>query len=109
MNPDLKLLNWVVNDYARRNNIFKENDTNLSGEDVREGMTAVLSIKHPEPQFEGQTKTKFGNSEARTITVHLFSEPLEKFLLENPALARQIVDKGIYGSSSTPRCCKESP
>src|SRR5699024_7515737 len=56
-------LTRVINDYARKNNIFKDNDSNLSGEDVREGLTAIVSIKHPDPQFEGQTKTKLGNSE----------------------------------------------
>ncbi|VEF46033.1 DNA gyrase subunit B [Bacillus freudenreichii] len=84
----------VINDYARKNQIFKDNDSNLSGEDVREGLTAIVSIKHPDPQFEGQTKTKLGNSEARTITDALFSEHFEKFLLENPSLARKIVEKG---------------
>ncbi len=87
-------LTRVINDYARKNQIFKENDSNLSGEDVREGLTAIISIKHPDPQFEGQTKTKLGNSEARTITDALFSEHFEKFLLENPSLARKIVEKG---------------
>src|SRR5690606_15590385 len=77
-------LTRVINDYARRSNIFKDNDSNLSGEDVREGLTAIISIKHPDPQFEGQTKTKLGNSEARTITDSLFSEYFEKILLENP-------------------------
>nr|WP_164525660.1 DNA topoisomerase (ATP-hydrolyzing) subunit B [Siminovitchia acidinfaciens] len=87
-------LTRVINDYARKNQIFKDNDSNLSGEDVREGLTAIVSIKHPDPQFEGQTKTKLGNSEARTITDALFSEHFEKFLLENPSLARKIVEKG---------------
>lgn len=87
-------LTRVINDYARKNGIIKENDTNLSGEDVREGLTAIISIKHPDPQFEGQTKTKLGNSEVRTITDTIFSVHFEKFLLENPAVARKIVDKG---------------
>lgn len=65
-------LTRVINDYAKRNKIIKENEENLTGEDVREGLTLVLSIKHPDPQFEGQTKTKLGNSEARTITDRLF-------------------------------------
>ncbi len=91
-------LTRVINDYARRSNIFKENDDNLSGEDVREGLTAILSIKHPDPQFEGQTKTKLGNSEARTITDSLFSEHFEKFLLENPTVARTIIDKGMMAA-----------
>ncbi|MBS4201428.1 DNA topoisomerase (ATP-hydrolyzing) subunit B [Bacillus sp. FJAT-49732] len=91
-------LTRVINDYARRSNIFKDNDSNLSGEDVREGLTAIISIKHPDPQFEGQTKTKLGNSEARTITDSLFSEYFEKTLLENPVLARKIVDKGLMAA-----------
>ena len=65
-------LTRVINDYARKNGLIKENDTNLSGEDVREGLTAIVSIKHPDPQFEGQTKTKLGNSEVRTITDAVF-------------------------------------
>ena len=66
-------LTRVINDYAKKYGIIKDNDTNLSGEDVREGFTAIVSIKHPDPQFEGQTKTKLGNSEARTITDCLFA------------------------------------
>lgn len=91
-------LTRVINDYARRNGVFKESDPNLSGEDVREGLTAIISIKHPDPQFEGQTKTKLGNSEARTITDALFSEALEKFLLENPYSAKKIVEKGVMAA-----------
>lgn len=91
-------LTRVINDYARKNGIFKESDANLSGEDVREGLTAIISIKHPDPQFEGQTKTKLGNSEARAITDTVFSEALEKFLLENPTVARKIVDKGLMAA-----------
>lgn len=91
-------LTRVINDYARKNGIFKESDANLSGEDVREGLTAIISIKHPDPQFEGQTKTKLGNSEVRAITDTIFSETLEKFLLENPAVARKIVEKGLMAA-----------
>lgn len=91
-------LTRVINDYARKNGILKDKDENLSGEDVREGIVAIISIKHPNPQFEGQTKTKLGNSEARTITDALFSEAFEKFLLENPSVARKIVDKGILAA-----------
>ncbi len=87
-------LTRVINDYAKKSKIMKENDDNLSGEDVREGLTMVLSIKHPDPQFEGQTKTKLGNSEARTITDRVFSQMFEKFLMENPQVGRQIVEKG---------------
>ena len=91
-------LTRVINDYARKNGVFKDGDANLSGEDVREGLTAIISIKHPDPQFEGQTKTKLGNSEARTITDSLFSEALEKFLLENPDSAKKIVEKGLMAA-----------
>ncbi|WP_217640966.1 DNA topoisomerase (ATP-hydrolyzing) subunit B [Gracilibacillus ureilyticus] len=91
-------LTRVINDYARKKNLFKENDPNLTGDDVREGLTAIISIKHPDPQFEGQTKTKLGNSEARTITDAAFSELFSKFLFENPNTARIIVDKGLMAS-----------
>ncbi|MEC1292084.1 DNA topoisomerase (ATP-hydrolyzing) subunit B [Bacillus mojavensis] len=91
-------LTRVINDYARKKGLIKENDPNLSGDDVREGLTAIISIKHPDPQFEGQTKTKLGNSEARTITDTLFSAALETFMLENPDAARKIVDKGLMAA-----------
>ncbi|AQS54163.1 DNA gyrase subunit B [Jeotgalibaca dankookensis] len=91
-------LTRVINDYGKRTKIIKENEENLTGDDVREGLTLVLSIKHPDPQFEGQTKTKLGNSEARTITDRVFSNMFEKFLMENPQTARRIVEKGILAS-----------
>ncbi|MDF2037022.1 DNA topoisomerase (ATP-hydrolyzing) subunit B [Cytobacillus oceanisediminis] len=91
-------LTRVINDYARKNGVFKESDANLSGEDVREGITAIVSVKHPDPQFEGQTKTKLGNSEVRAATDTIFSEALEKFMLENPAVARKIVEKGLMAA-----------
>ncbi|WP_121641121.1 DNA topoisomerase (ATP-hydrolyzing) subunit B [Virgibacillus sp. Bac330] len=91
-------LTRVINDYARKNNLFKENDPNLSGEDVREGLTAIVSVKHPNPQFEGQTKTKLGNSEVRTVTDSVFSELFSKFLFENPTVAKIIVEKGLMAS-----------
>jgi DNA gyrase subunit B len=91
-------LTRVINDYARKHGIFKEADANLSGEDVREGITAIVSIKHPDPQFEGQTKTKLGNSEVRTITDAVFADTFEKFLLENPSVARKIVEKGLMAA-----------
>lgn len=93
-------LTRVINDYAKKNKILKENDDNLTGEDVREGLTAVISVKHPNPQFEGQTKTKLGNSEVVKITNRLFSEAFQRFLLENPQVARKIVDKGILASKA---------
>ncbi|MBB5355569.1 DNA gyrase subunit B [Anoxybacillus mongoliensis] len=91
-------LTRIINDYGRKNNMFKEQDANLTGEDVREGLTAIISVKHPAPQFEGQTKTKLGNSDARTATESIFAEQFEKFLLENPAVAKKIVEKGILAS-----------
>jgi DNA gyrase subunit B len=91
-------LTRVINDYARKHNIFKDKDDNLTGDDVREGLTAIISVKHPDPQFEGQTKTKLGNSDARTITDSIFSEQFEKFLLENPAVAKKIVEKGMMAA-----------
>ncbi|MDT2831368.1 DNA topoisomerase (ATP-hydrolyzing) subunit B [Vagococcus carniphilus] len=93
-------LTRVINDYARKQKLIKENEENLSGEDVREGITAIISIKHPEPQFEGQTKTKLGNSEVRTVTDRLFSEAFNKFLLENPDTAKKVVEKGILASKA---------
>ena len=91
-------LTRVINDYARKNGMLKDSDTNLSGEDVREGLTAIVSVKHPEPQFEGQTKTKLGNSEVSSITNSLFSEGFERFMLENPSVARKIIEKGLMAA-----------
>ncbi len=91
-------LTRVINDYAKKNHIIKDSESNLSGEDVREGLTAIISIKHPDPQFEGQTKTKLGNSEARTITEATFGETFDKFMLENPSVARKIIEKGLMAS-----------
>ncbi|MCA0170759.1 DNA topoisomerase (ATP-hydrolyzing) subunit B [Bacillus sp. RAR_GA_16] len=91
-------LTRVINDYARKNSLFRETDPNLTGDDVREGLTAIISIKHPDPQFEGQTKTKLGNAEARTITESIFGEKFSMFLFENPLVAKQIVEKGLMAS-----------
>lgn len=91
-------LTRVINDYARKQKLMKENDDNLTGEDVREGLTAVISIKHPDPQFEGQTKQNWAIPEVRTVTDRLFSEHFMKFLLENPSVGRQIVEKGLLAS-----------
>ncbi|MEH6941255.1 DNA topoisomerase (ATP-hydrolyzing) subunit B [Bacillus sp. JJ722] len=91
-------LTRVINDYARKQGMIKESDANLSGDDVREGLTGIISVKHPDPQFEGQTKTKLGNSEARTITDSILSEKLEKFMLENPTVAKKIVEKGLMAA-----------
>lgn len=91
-------LTRVINDYARKNGLLKESDTNLTGEDVREGLVAIVSIKHPDPQFEGQTKTKLGNSEVSQITNSLFSEGFERFMLENPTVARKVIEKGLMAA-----------
>ncbi|WP_161878310.1 DNA topoisomerase (ATP-hydrolyzing) subunit B [Alkalibacterium sp. MB6] len=93
-------LTRIVNDYARKNKFIKENEENVSGEDVREGLTIVLSIKHPDPQFEGQTKTKLGNSEVRTITDRLFSLHFERFLMENPQTSKRIIDKALLAAKA---------
>ena len=87
-----------VNDYARKNNLLKENDENLSGDDCREGITAVISIKVQEPQFEGQTKTKLGNSEIRGIVDNLVTEQLEEFFEEHPGEAKKIIEKAVMAS-----------
>lgn len=92
-------LTRVINDYAKKNSLLKGDDK-LSGDDVREGMTAVVSVKHPDPQFEGQTKTKLGNSDARSVTDKTFSDTFMRFLMENPTVGRQIVDKGSLASKA---------
>ncbi len=91
-------LTRVINDYGRKIGLLKDNEPNLTGEDVREGLVAIVSIKHPNPQFEGQTKTKLGNTEVRTVTDSILSNHLEKFLLENPSVARKIVEKGMMAA-----------
>ena len=88
-------LTRIINDYARRTNVLKDNDTNLTGDDVREGLTAIISVKIPEPQFEGQTKTKLGNSEVRGLVESLFAEKLIQFMDENPSVARRVLDKSL--------------
>lgn len=91
-------LTRTVNDYARKLNILKESDENLSGEDVREGLTTVISIKIEEPQFEGQTKTKLGNSEVRGVVDSILSDRLSEFFEENPAIARKIIEKSVMSA-----------
>jgi DNA gyrase subunit B len=86
-------LNRVINSYARKNNILKENEDNLTGDDIREGMTAIVSVKVPEPQFEGQTKTKLGNSEVRGICDTITGANLTQFLEENPSAAKKMIEK----------------
>ena len=90
-----RALTRVINKYAVSQNILKEKDDSLTGEDVQEGITMIISCKHPNPQFEGQTKTKLGNSEVRSIADKIFSESLERFLLEHPDEARVIVEKAM--------------
>lgn len=93
-------LTRVINDYGKKSGQLKGNNATLSGDDVREGLTAVVSIKHPNPQFEGQTKTKLSNSDARTATDRIFSETLTRFMMENPEVAHKIVDKGLLASKA---------
>ncbi len=93
-------LTKVVNDYARKNNYLKESDANLAGEDVREGLCAIISVKLPDPQFEGQTKSRLGNSEIRTIVEQVMNEKMAIFLEENPQTAKQIVEKTMAASQA---------
>ena len=88
-------LTRVINDYGRKYNLLKNGTNNLSGEDIREGLTAIISVKVPDPQFEGQTKTKLGNSEVRSIVDNVIGEGLSTFLEENPQVARRILEKAI--------------
>ena len=93
-----RALSRVLNSYGISSKIIKDDKERLSGEDTREGLTAIVSIKHGDPQFEGQTKTKLGNSEVRQVVDKLFSELFERFLLENPQVGRIVVEKGIMAS-----------
>jgi DNA gyrase subunit B len=88
-------LTTTLNDYARKNKLLRESETNLSGEDIREGLTAIISIKLEEPQFEGQTKQKLGNSEARGAVDSMLREQFTYYLEQNPSLSRTICDKSI--------------
>lgn len=88
-------LNRIINKYAKDNNFLKKDDENLQTEDLKEGLTAVISVKHPDPQYEGQTKGKLGNSEVRKVVSDIFGSALSRFLLENPNQARLIVEKAI--------------
>ena len=90
-----RALTRVINNYARKTNMLKEKDDALTGDDVKEGLTMIISCKHPDPQFEGQTKTKLGNSEVRKIADDVFTEGFERFLLENPDEARKIMEKSL--------------
>jgi len=87
-----------LNDYARKNNLLKENENNLSGDDVREGLVAIISVKLPNPQFEGQTKEKLGNSEVRGIVDSAFYEGLNTYLEENPQVGKSVIGKAIHAA-----------
>ncbi len=93
-----RALTRVINSYARKNNILKEKDESLTGDDVKEGISMIISCKHPNPQFEGQTKGRLGNSEVRKLADKVFAEGFEKFLLENPDEAKIIVNKAMLAS-----------
>lgn len=93
-----RALTRIINNYARKNNILKNQDESLTGDDVKEGLTMIISCKHPNPQFEGQTKGRLGNSEVRKIADSVFATGFERFLLENPEEAKIIVDKALTSS-----------
>ena len=91
-------LTRVINNYGKNQKLFKDKDESLSGEDVREGLTMIISCKHPDPQFEGQTKTKLGNSEVKKIASDVFSTGFDRYLMENPQVARVIIEKAMSAS-----------
>ena len=93
-------LNRTINSYGREKNFIKKEDENLTGDDIREGLTAVISIKHPNPQYEGQTKTKLGNSEVRGVVSRVLSDQLNRFLLEHPDEAKIILEKAQIASKA---------
>lgn len=93
-------LTRIINDYAKKNGLMKEDDVNLTGDDVREGLTGVVSVKLREPQFEGQTKAKLGNPEVRTAVESVFLDAFEEFLEKNPNDARQIIGKGVLAQKA---------
>lgn len=91
-------LTRIINNYAREHKYLKDNDESLTGDDVREGLTIIVSCKHPDPQFEGQTKGRLGNSEVRKIASDIFGEGFERHLMENPDVAKKIMEKGIQAA-----------
>lgn len=93
-------LTRIINNYAKEAGLLKKDDESLQGDDVREGLTAIISVKHPDPQYEGQTKTKLGNAEVRKVVSTVFSQQLERFLMENPAQAKIIIEKSIIASKA---------
>ncbi len=93
-------LTRVINNYAKENGFLKKDDDNFSGDDVREGLSAIISVKHPDPQYEGQTKTKLGNTEVRGVVSSVFGAALDRFLMENPDSAKIIIEKAIIASKA---------
>ena len=93
-------LTRVINNYAKENNLLKKDEDGFLGDDVREGLTAIISVKHPDPQYEGQTKTKLGNSEVRKIVSNIFGNQFERFLMEHPDDAKIIIDKALVASKA---------
>lgn len=93
-------LTRVINSYAKEHGFLKKDDDNFSGDDVREGLSAIISVKHPDPQYEGQTKTKLGNTEVRGVVSSLFGAALDRFLMENPDSAKIIIEKAIIASKA---------
>ena len=93
-----RALTRILNNYARKNNILKEKDESLTGDDVKEGLTMIISCKHPNPQFEGQTKGRLGNSEVRKLADSVFSKGFERFLMENPEEAKIIINKALLAN-----------
>jgi len=93
-------LTRLINQYGKENNFIKKDEDALIGEDVREGLTAIISIKHPDPQYEGQTKTKLGNAEVRRIVSNVMGVQFERFLLENPSQAKTVIEKAIIASKA---------
>lgn len=93
-------LTRIINTYARQSNFLKKDDETFQGEDTREGLTAIISVKHPDPQYEGQTKTKLGNSEVRRIVSNIFGTALDRYLMENPTSAKIILEKVSLASKA---------
>ncbi len=93
-----RALTRIINNYARKSKMLKEKDESLTGDDVKEGLTMIISCKHPNPQFEGQTKGRLGNSEVRKIADNIFAEGFDRYLMENPAEAKTIVEKAMLAS-----------
>ncbi|HET6784667.1 MAG TPA: DNA topoisomerase (ATP-hydrolyzing) subunit B [Erysipelotrichaceae bacterium] len=93
-------LTRIINNYAKESGVLKKDEEALQGEDVREGLTGIISVKHPDPQYEGQTKTKLGNSEVRKIVSNIFADQLERYLMENPSDAKIIIEKAVVASKA---------